>query len=172
MNKYYDIVNGGDETLGVAFADREELFFLPDPGIVKDWEPMTLELRDGEFADFQADNLGCRLCSDRLKRILEEHASPDDDLQWLPVTVRQGRKRRAYWILHFPNPPDIVNKKKSVYDYGSLTDLVLLESRIGGHQVFSYPTGGQLPLLISEKVKRAIQAARCTGMEFYRVATG
>lgn len=165
---YYKILFGDDETFGVAYpVEKIGLFLLPESGPVQDWKPLTLELRDGEFADYLGSELGCRLCSDRLRSILQKHASPDDELQWLPVVVQQGTENRPYSILHFPNSPDVLNKEKTLFagDTGFVVKAVFLPSALVNHSVFAYPGGGELSLFVSEPVKQAIEAAGCTGME-------
>lgn len=167
MAKYFKVLFGEDGVWGTAqTAEKGDLFALPYVGAVETWQPLTLELRKGEFADYLSSNLGCRLCSDRLKHILQSCASSDDELQWLAVEVYRGTEMHAYWILHFPNPPDVLHGDRSIFAGNFVVKPVLSKDAIGSHQVFSFPKGGDLPLFIDERVKRAIEAAGCTGMEF------
>jgi len=163
---YYKVLFDAKNVFGVArTVEKGGLFTLPYAGVVDGWQPFVLELREGEFADYLSSNLGCRLCSDRLKGILQNGASPDDELQWLPVEVHRGAEKRPYWILHFPNSPDVLNRNKSILAGDFVVKPVLSTDAIVSHQVFSFPKGGKLPLFVAGPVKRAIEAAGCTGME-------
>ena len=166
MTKYYKVLFDDQGSYGVArTTERGELFALSDRRRVEDWKPLALELRDGTFADYLASNLGCRLCSERLRSILHDHASPLDQIQWLNVEVFRGTEKRTYAILHFPSPPDVLNMTMSIVAGDFVVKPVLSKQAVEGHDVFSFPNGGELPLFVSEPVKRAIVAAGCTGLE-------
>src|SRR6516165_2778709 len=110
MTNYYKVRFQEEDRLGVGHTvEKRDLFFLPDSGKVDRWQPLVLELRDGDYPDYLASNLGCRLCSERLKGILHSRASPADVLEWLEVVVRKYDQDRRYFILHFPQPPDVLN---------------------------------------------------------------
>jgi len=166
----FQILGSSHGVSGVASIVLPDIFRLPKAGRVNNWNPLTLNLVDGEFADYLGSNLGCRLCSDRLKSILDSHAFVSDDIQWLPVVVEQGTIKKNYSILHFPNPPDILHKNKTIFVDDFVVKPVLSADAIGQHKVFSYPKGGELPLFITQSVKEAIDSEGCTGLEFTRVA--
>src|SRR5262245_43219392 len=158
MSNYYKVLFQEEQNLGVGHSiEQSDLFFLPDTGKVTNWKPIILELRDGDYPDYLASNLGCRLCSERLKTVLDEHASPSDSLQWLEVLVNKQGGDRRYFILHFPEPPDVLDKKKTMFAGDFVVKAVLSRDAIGGHRVFAYPKCGCLPLFISDEVKRHIQ---------------
>lgn len=171
MTKCYKVLFDDRGLYGLAKTPKTgPLFTLPDSGTVEDWQTMTLDLVEGDFVDYLASNLGCRLCSQRLQGLLESHASPVDELQWLPVNVRKGTEHHSYSILHFPNPPDVLNKEKSLFARDFVVKPVLSEAAVGNHRVFSYPGGGEITLFVNEQVKRAIKAAGYSGMELSRAA--
>ncbi|MCA9007090.1 MAG: hypothetical protein KDA70_17580 [Planctomycetaceae bacterium] len=157
-----------DEAIyGVAESiDDTKWFCLPYEGIVENWKPLKLKLVEGIFSDYLANDLGVRLCSERLKNLFDCHASSGDELQWLPVEVTgENGSSETYEILHFPNPPDILDKNKSIYALDSVVKPVLSKTAVSGHQVFAYPHAGELRLFVSETVKTAIKTEGCTGME-------
>ncbi len=178
MSMYFKALFEDEDYSGVAYIEKSQetgtwfpppgIFFLPDTGFVESWQPLVLELRDGGFADYLASNLGCRLCSERLKGIFQSCASSDDELQWLAVEVHKGAEKRTYWVLHFPNPPDVLNWDKSILAGDFVVKPVLSKDATSGHQIFAYPRAGKLSLFVAEPVKRAIEAAGCTGMELSR----
>jgi len=166
---YYKVLFDEDGVFGVAqTVEKGDLLTLPYSGVVENWQPLVLELRQGDFADYLSSNLGCRLCSDRLKGVLQNGASSDDELQWLAVEVHRGAEKRPYWVLHFPNPPDVLNRNKSILAGEFVVKPVLSRDAIISHQVFSFPKGGKLPLFVAESVERVIKAAGFTGMELSR----
>jgi len=129
MTKCYKVLFDDRGIYGVAKTpNKGPHFTLPDSGTVEDWQTLILELVEGDFADYLPSNLGCRLCSKRLKDLLESHASSVDELQWLPVIVREGTEQRPYSILHFPNPPDVLNKEKSIFARDFVVKPVLSEA--------------------------------------------
>ena len=152
---YFKVLFGDQGTWGVAHTiEQRELFSLPLSGRVEDWMPFALELRDGEFVDYLASDLGCRLCSGKMRDILQRHASPKDELQWLPVNVFRGDEQRSYAILHFPNPPDVLDKRGTLFAGDFVVKPVLFVEALHLHDVFSFPNGGDLRLCVSEVVKR------------------
>jgi hypothetical protein len=172
MGDYYEILFQEETHLGVGYTVAEsDLFFLPDTGKVKNWNPIILELRDGQYPDYLASDLGCRLCSKRLKDVLAAEASASDSLQWLDVLVRTQYEERLYFILHFPEPPDVLDKRKTIFagDTDVVVKAVLSRDAVTGHKVFAYPKCGCLPLFISKDVKRRIRVEKCTGMDIPKV---
>lgn len=154
------------EHLGVAHAlTIPWTEFLPDNEKVTSWKPLFFELRDGDFPDYLASNLAYRMCSERLRRILDKHASTSDVLQWLDVTVKSANANRDYFILRFPQPPDVLDKGRSTFAADFVFKAVLSKDRIGDHQVFAYPQCGKLPFFISAGVKHAIEREHFTGMD-------
>ncbi len=167
---YYRILFLEEEHLGVGHTTiQKELFFLPDAGKVENWKPIVLELKDGGYPDYLASNLGCRLCSERLKAILADNASPSDVLEWLEVVVKSGSMARPYFILHFPEPADVLDRNESTLVDDFVVKPVLADAAAKGHHVFAYPKCGCLPLFVSDNVRRKILTANCTGIEFSRL---
>ena len=170
--KFYKVLFKEHESRGVGYAvGIDGLFFLPDSGVVENWQPLVLQLRDGGFPDYLASDLGCRMCSERLKTILDRNAASSDVTQWLDATVIMYGEERRYYILHFPQPPDILDKTKSIFAGSFVVKPVLSADLAGPHCVFGYPNCGKLPLIVCERAKRAILASGCSGIEFSKVPT-
>lgn len=173
MSEIYRILFDDLGVFGLAESVGDtDLLMLPYDGVVENWSPLKVQLTEGVFTDYLANDLGVRLCSERLKNILQQHASSHDELQWLPVEVKGGEESRTYSILHFPKPPDILNKNKSLIASDFVVKPVFLKDAISRHQVFAYSKAGQLKLFVSESVKDAIEAEQCTGMEISRAPVG
>ena len=169
MTKIYQILFDDKGVYGVAEStENSDLFILPNEGVIEDWEPLRLKITEGEFADYLANDLGVRLCSENLKNLLQKHATHYDKIQWLPVEVEKDEEIRIYSILHFPKSPDILNHNNSIYAGDFVVKPVFLKEAISRNNVFSYLKAGNLKLFISEPVKLAIEDERCTGMEISR----
>jgi hypothetical protein len=154
--------------LGACFPPPG-ILLLPYFGSVTGWNKLSLSLTDGDFVDYFASDLGCRLCSRRLKALLQAHASAMDVLQWLPVEVTSGIETKEYFILHFPSPPDILDREKTIFAGTAVIKPVLSKQKIAGHKVLTYSEGGNLPLFVSDDVKSAIVEAGFTGLNCVRV---
>jgi len=166
MLNYYRVLFQEEKGLGVGrILVGPERLDLPDQGRVESWVPIIMELKDGDFPDYLANDLGCRLCSERLRTIFEKSASSTDELQWLKVLVRNSVKEQTYFILHFSQPPDVLDKQKTIFADHFVVKPVLSRVLVGKHQVFGYPRCGPLKLFISHHVKSAVEEQGCTGME-------
>ena len=81
---------------------------------MKNWKPIILKLKDGSFSDYQENSAVCRLCSIKLKSIIDQHKSFQNEIQWLPVYVKSGDgETREYFILHFPVLAPVIKKPTS-----------------------------------------------------------
>ncbi len=157
------------EPYGVGYVvDGNERIFLPYEGEVTDWSPLKFMLRDGDYCDYLSTNSVHRVCSERLRNILDDHCGQKDELQWLPLSVHLGNEAKAYYALHFPNPADVLDIEKTMWVNG--TDLVIKpvfsSDKLSGHSVFSFPKDESLPLFVDTSAKIAIEDAGCTGLQF------
>ena len=172
--KYYAIGFPQDSPYGVGVtSDGERFSFLdvPDSGRITHWEPILLNLKEGGFSDYQGSNPVCRLCSEKLKSIIENCKSAQDEIQWLPMLVRDEQgEEREYFILHFPEEPDVIDWKNSItVDRRVVVKPVFSLRKIGEHKVFNYPSGAFLGFIISEDVKKEIEKANCNGFVVSKV---
>lgn len=149
--------------------ERDEL--LVEPGRVEGWVPLELEVRSGVPTDYLANNVGVRLCSERLKDALEQANSGADELQWLDATVLDAAGiGHRYYVLHFPTLPDVLDPERTITSRGwFVVKPVIAESRVGQHRVFSFP-GGTSRTVVTDQVREAVVRAGCTGVDFASVA--
>lgn len=170
MTKYFKLLFQDESIeMGVARTSDPALFFLPE-GEIAAWQPITLQLTDGGFADYLANDMGVRLCSPKMRAVLEAAGGPGDVVRWLAVHVEYALgDSREYWILHFPSPFDVVHREQSILAGDFVAKLVLRNDRLTDRHVFSYPGGGGLPLIVTDRVKAALERAGCTGIEYSEV---
>ncbi|MBC7251339.1 MAG: hypothetical protein H5T62_13760 [Anaerolineae bacterium] len=167
--RYYFITWVEEEALGIGYAEEGYQFdFLSEGRYYPDWEPVLFTLKDGGYADYQANDLGWPLCSEKLKRIIEQHALPDDNIQWLAAkVVGPGGEQRDYYILHLSERPDVLDKERTLFAEGDVVVKPYFSAKaIGSHRVFSFH-GGQFRVIVSAEIRDAILSANCTGIDFY-----
>jgi hypothetical protein len=144
-------------------------------GIIDDWPERRYQL-DGEFADLQPEIRALKLCSPALREILDAHRSEGDVVQWLPATIAgQDRQEREYWVLHFPEFPDVVDASNSTfeeYEGEKFYNRVVLDSRKASrHSVMPSPERYPTAFMVAEPVKRALVGAGLSGLRFDVAAT-
>lgn len=166
----------------VWLKERDDLGFgrnVTTDGIIKlperridDWTPMVYELQDGGFADYQANNDGLRVCSPRLRAIIEENKSENDVVQWLDVVVRDDREERLYYVLHYPEIDDVLATGECVYSErtGELIKARLSEDLCRRYNLITFrgDTRFSIALFVRGSVRKAIIKSGCTGMRFER----
>jgi hypothetical protein len=157
---------------GVAYLrDYTELSLLPEQGWVGEWETPYLSLRNGIYTDYLAANIGCRLCSKKLRDILERCKSEKDVLQWLSADVEsETGETRRYYILHFPELEDLLDKTKSKYVRNIVTKRIIDTKACAGREIFSYMGGYSLSFVVSQKVKEELKNAKCSGLMYRQIS--
>lgn len=164
---FYAVLYHDADEIGVAYSAADSnLLFLPYSGTVEDWQGLKLSLHDGGFADYQPNDLGCRLCSSRLRDIFDNVKGRKDYFQWLDVILQTAQEERVYYIMHFPDPPDVLDRKSTIFADNFVVKPVLKPDRLTGHEVFTYPMNEGLPLIISDKIKAVLERENITGIEY------
>jgi len=157
--------------LAVASApdDREQDRRLRAAGPVRDWKAVRFELGPGELPDYLANSFAWRLCSTKLRDLLDRSRAPIDEIQWLPTTVTlPDGGELPFWVLHFPDAAEVINKSKSVMSGPVLVKAHLDRRLVDGHQLFGFPNES-VRVIVADDIRRGIVAAACTGMSFSRV---
>lgn len=166
------------------FADEQDFALAsapPDPNLSKqllaggslsDWKPLRFRLGKGIVTDYLANSFAIRLCSERLRNVIDRNRGEDDSLQWLPATVDSlDGKEAPYWVLHFPDVPNVLNVSRSVMAGPMIVKAFLDASLVNEHRVFSFPNES-LRLIVAGIVRAAIEDNGCSGMKFSRVPLG
>lgn len=150
-------------------VDREVDDRLIAGGSIQQWDAPTFRLNAGVAVDYLANSSAWRLCSQRLRALLDSNRGDRDVLQWLPVSVvdAAGVDLR-YWVLHFPEVPDVIHKTRSVFSGSVLVKACIDTGLAAGHRVFTLSRYGDY-LVVADQVKTAVTQAGCTGIEFSRM---
>ena len=143
-----------------------------DGGWIAEWEPPSFELEDGIVVDYLPNSFAFRLCSQRLRDVLESNRGDSDTVQWLPAPVRDRQGAQlSYWVLHFPDVPDVIHRTKSVFSGSVMVKPCIDASLVQGHRLLSWPHNS-VTLVIANEVKNAIASGGCTGMTFSKIPIG
>lgn len=167
--RYWRVLNAAAEESSVACSERsEDLFLLPLQGTVADWKPLTLTLASRHLADYLPNDLGVRMCSQKMRKVLSAQASATDTLQWLDVVVSSPGGVNSYSILHFPEPSDVIDLGSSVRAGNFVIKAVLSLERTRGHTVFTYQGAESMQWFVSDAVKRILVSEGCDGLKLIR----
>lgn len=137
-------------------------------GVIDDWVEQRYRLVGGGFSDYQAEVRGLRLCSEKLKEILERERGDSDELQWLPAhVIGPDEEIRRYWVLHFPkSSEDLLDIDRSTYGpFDEVMRGVIDPVKAAGRHVLPSPDSSFVSFLVSVKVRGSIMAAGCQGVE-------
>lgn len=154
---------------------------LPFEQVILQWKPFELTLKrmlkkkknkDGVPADYVSSNLSLRICSSRLRAIVDALKNESDEVEWYPVYIKDEHgHRHEYFVLYLPKIAEVVDPQKTTYSAdGSPIRWCLSRGKVGERRVFRLSKYG-ISLVVSEEMKQAIVAAGCTGMTFGRVPT-
>lgn len=186
--KYYYLRGDEQSPSGIAEAEHGVRWTsIPEPcsGWISDWSPIRFRIRPNKFrsgevsfGDHMSNNVcgGQGLLSFRVRAAIDDNRGSEDTIQWLPtlVTSHDGAEQREYYILYFPTAPDILVPSASRYvetpPDRSLFLPVFSKQRLARHEVCTFlGASGVRPPIVSERVRQAIAAAKCTGIEFQSV---
>jgi len=168
---YYLVVysSNEDEDFGTVTLPRDWDYYIFRSGnYVDEVEIPVLKMSKGRFEDYQSSLL--ILCSEKLKNIVELNKSPDDIIQWFSVKIDSEEYGILnYFILHFPNVPDVLNREKTIFntydpEYVIKPHFDLMKVR--KYHIFTYYTESVHTWVVSEKMKSEIQKAGITGIDF------
>lgn len=141
-------------------------------GVINSWEHITFDIQknSGLIADFLTSNLGGRLCSQKLKEIIERFKRPSDVIQWLPVNINflDSGESFTYYHLHFINPFSGYSKEHSMFGPdGSLMSPAWIYEDIKDKEIFTCSGIFQYRLIfISDTITEKIEHEECTGLNF------
>lgn len=144
---------------------------IPRTGYIENWKSITFtKLKtDGELADFLSANIGKKLCSPKLKQVIEQNmTSHDIPIQWLPVKIikEESGETFDYFCLHFPEFCDSLDEQYSLFNsLGVLDRTGFSFEKIKDKSIFNC-RGSFITLVISKKLRKAILDAGCTGLKF------
>lgn len=155
-----------DEAAGIAQAPDgvEHSIIQEGKSAAPKWKPIKFTVKGAPLTDYLPNDLGLPMVSPKLRGVLEEHAGADA-IEFLPVTV----SGQPYFIVNFPKRPDVLNAAKTVATGAVVIKAVIDGKKVANHHVFNFKGGGKVRVIVSDRVRNAIEAAKCTHIEFGKV---
>lgn len=164
----YSLARKESVEFGVAYAPKGIAFDLVWEGKYETpWKPVTFELREGGFADFQTNDLDWPLCSLELKLLIDRSKGKEDRIEWLSCLISSGSETREYFFLNLDERIDVLDKQKSITANDLVVKPVFKTFAIGTRKVFTYP-GAHFQVFITADVKKALDRAGCRGLDYYK----
>ena len=165
----YGVTWPQDGTAGVArkpvgwwppiFSERE---------LLAEWSTPTF-LVEGAMADLQPNDAGVKMCSTKMRNIIEEQRAKSDRIEWLPVHIECGGVVHDYAIPHLLDEIDVVDRERSVLNpsTGGVVKAHLRAEAIDDHRVFTYSSATGVIILFTEEVYGALRS--CSGCSFLKI---
>lgn len=125
------------------------------------------------WLDYQPNSLAWPLMSERLKSIIEAYLTGNEQIDWIECKVKNRSEERTYYILRFNKMLDVLDVQKTMFVQGTdhIIRPVFASSKICSYSIFPNPSSHDLwkitsGLYVSNVLKKAIQKAKLTGMDF------
>jgi len=125
------------------------------------------------WKDYQINSLVYPILSEKLKTIIENNLTGKEGIEWISAKINGNGEQRIYYILRFKKLLDVLDTEKTIFN--ELTGGVIIPrfslEKVQNFSVFHRPTAYPLwripsGLYISDKLKKAIQKEKCTGVSF------
>jgi hypothetical protein len=143
---------------------------VPKSGYIDNWKPIPFKKisNEGELADFLSSDICKRICSSKLKKIIDQNHTADDiPIQWLPVTITKEENGETfeYFYLHFPEVCDSLDEEYSLFNRLGVPERIGFSfSKIENKSICNCK--GSSTLIMSKDLRKAILDAGCTGLKF------
>lgn len=128
------------------------------------------------WLDYQPNSLAWPLFSERLKNTIEEMLTGKEGLKWISCNICYGKEVRTYYIPHFIEELDVLNKDKCFYsNNGGLIKPAYSSLKIKDYSIFPKPAMNDLwqitaAICISDKVKNALMKANISNIAYEAVS--
>ena len=131
-----------------------------------EWSELRFTFGDGEISDIPPTNLLGKICSKRLKNILEPFTQ---DGLWLPVKIFRKSKEFEYYFLLFPKEQDVLDNSKSKFvRKNKLLKPHLSLDKVGARHVICLSKLSEA-MIVSEKLRTLITSKAIVGTKFLKV---
>jgi hypothetical protein len=128
------------------------------------------------WLDYQPNSLAWPLMSERLKTLIEENLTGNEQVDWISCKIKNGNEERIYFIPRFNKMLDVLDIEKTMFVQGTNHIIIPVfdSSKIIAYHIFSKPSSYDLwkitsGLYVSETLKKMIQKEKITGLEFETV---
>lgn len=124
------------------------------------------------WLDYQPNSLAWPLFSEKLKNLIEKMLTGKEGLKWISCNICCGKETRTYYIPHFIEELDVLNKDKCFYsNNGSLIKPAYSSLKIQDYSIFPKPSMNNLwqitaAICISDIVKKEIVKSKISCINY------
>lgn len=124
----------------------------------------------------KSDGIPWPLFSEKLKNLIEKMLTGKEGLKWISCNICCGKETRTYYIPHFIEELDVLNKDKCFYsNNGGLIKPAYSSLKIKDYSIFPKPAMNDLwqitaAICISDKVKNALMKANISNIAYEAVS--
>ena len=140
---------------------------MPANGIpVADWSPIALRLMRKPARDYMPGTSGAKVCSARLKSVLSSRG--DSHVQWLPVSVFDGDKPNEYFVMHFSEAIEVLDRERT--SFVAKSDFprkpAFKPEIVARYSFFAIPAQFGFLWYVRDDLKKEIVSTELTGFSF------
>lgn len=117
--------------------------------------------------DYQMTLFGWRMISSKFYELLKGYES--NDVVYYPVKVQYKNQVLDYYLMHFRNRLDVIDKSKSKYIGGYLWTPIVDSSKLKGVHIFNYKEGNDQSFCVSEDIMKKILELNLTGFRYVKL---
>lgn len=148
---------------------RDRAFSGRDP--VQDWSAPRLVVESDDLVDYLPNNIGVRLCSKRMRDLIDANLGAGDRIQWLRAEVVDiFGTSHDYFVMHMPGHDDVLNESRSIMAGDFVVKPVIDAEKVRGRQIFRLPEA-MLTAFVSRELKEKMADAAITGVHFEAAPT-
>jgi hypothetical protein len=169
LKQFFFVHGENSANTGVVVPyDKSVMPVLPKDGLITQWTIPDMRLTRGQFTDYLgSETPGWRICSTKMRDILDQFRVDDDSIQWLEVYVADHKgEKRSYFVLRIGRGQVLLKPEKTKFaDDGSVIRPFLDSAKLSDKFIIRLPED-RSRWMISEEVKFALQQGQCTGVVF------
>jgi len=126
---------------------------------------------DNLWEDYMLNQFAYNIFSARFKEVIEKELTGNEEINWITAKIHGNGECKTYYILRFTKKLDTINKEKSLFDKYGLIRPCFSSAKVEKYSIFHWPSSDyfwKIPsgVFVSEKLKKAIQKAKLTGVGF------
>ena len=187
--EYFELSNNGDVTGPVAYAPDgtssyfstliEELLVVPQLPFpftlheVSVFEKFVKGNITNAHDDFQSNNLGLPLMSERMKQLIETELLGTEKIKWIEVRVQGESNEFIYYVPYFYQKQETLDTDRTIFIPN--TDLIIKpyydKELVSQYAMFhGYGPRWQIPVrvYVNSCIKRKLVDSKMTGLNFIK----